>query len=444
MKLQLTSKNSTLRPMRLICFSPRYFPAVGGAESYVIALAERFAADGHTVTVITSDALDFQLFWQPAARRIDLQTALTQHNGVNIIRLPIQHLPFVPLSYHAWRRGLWCLSHLPFVPATSIGRLARQTPHIPSLWDLNDFHADAIFGFNICYEPFLWAAKKLADKLSVPFIAVPFTHLGAGNAPAADAQSGFYTMRHQVAVVNQADVALMQTQSEKDFYISKGASAERIHIASAGIDPDDYGNGDGQRWRKAHHIPADRPIIAFIGTHDIDKGTTHLIEAAERLWANGVEFELVLAGTHTAEFEQYLTTISTETKQRMHLLGRISDSDKQDLLAALDLFVMVSRIDSFGIVFLEAWLYGKPVIGSTAWGMADVIDENQDGLLVPFGDTPALAHAIKTLLADPKRCKQMGQHGRTKTLAQHPWNQKHATVSQILTKLLATKSEAAA
>lgn len=433
--------------MRLICFSPRYYPAVGGAESYVIAMAERFAAAGHTVTVITSDALDFQLFWDPSAKRVGQHNEPTSHNGVNIIRLTTQHLPFVPISYHAWRRGLWCLSHLPFVPQTWVGRLARQTPKVPGLWHLDNLEADAVLGFNICYEPFLWAAKRLADHLTVPFIAVPFTHLGAGEAPGQDVQSSFYTMRHQVAIVNQADIALMQTRCEKEFYTAEGASAEHIRVASAGINPASYGAGDGQRWRSAHNIPADRPIVAFIGTHDFDKGTTHLIEAAEQLWGQNLEFELVLAGSRTAGFEQYYESISAETKQLTHLLGRISDSDKQDLLAALDLFVMASRVDSFGIVFLEAWLYGKPVIGSTAWGMSDVIDENQDGLLVPFGEVNALADAISSLLADPERRQQMGDHGRAKTLAQHPWQQKYETVSNILTDLVqrssASRSEAA-
>ena len=433
-------KTSTLRPMRIICFSPRYYPAVGGAESYVISLAERFAADGHTVTVITTDAHDFQLFWQPEARRVS-NSAATEHNGVQIKRFPVRHLPLTPLSYHAWRRGLWYLSHLPFIPAGLIARIARQTPRLPELWDWvknGEFGqpVDVVMGLNICYEPMLWAGKYFADRLDVPFVAAPFTHLGAGATPASDPQSKFYTMRHQVDIVNKADIALMQTRSEKDFYISKGGTAERIHTASAGINPEEYGDGDGNRWRADHAIPPERPIVAYIGTHDYDKGTTHTIEAAGQLWLQGVEFELVLAGTQTAEFSNYFNSISPHLAQRIHLLGRISNEEKQDLLAALDLFVMPSRIDSFGIVFLEAWLYGKPVIGSQAWGMADVIDDGEDGLLVPFGQPSELAQTIGRLLADSDRRRKMGKHGKAKTLAQHRWNQKYESVLEILSEVV--------
>lgn len=426
--------------MHLICFSPRYYPAVGGAESYIINLAERFAADGHAVTVITTDAHDFQLFWQPEARRVTA-SEVTLHNGVRIKRFPVKHLPFTPLSYHAWRRGLWWLSRLLFVPAGLMAWTSRQTPRLPDLWnwvenDKVDQQVDIVMGLNICYEPMLWAGKHLAERLNVPFIAVPFTHLGAGNTPASDPQSQFYTMRHQIDVVQKADAALMQTQSEKDFYVSNGGTAERIHLASAGINPEEYGGGAGKRWREDKAILADRPIVAYIGTHDYDKGTTHLIEAAELLWQQEMEFELVLAGIQTAEFRQYVGAVSPDVAQRIHLLGRISNEEKQDLLAALDLFVMPSRIDSFGIVFLEAWLYGKPVIGSKAWGMADVIAEGKDGLLVPFGEPTELARAIGRLLADPEQRLKMGAHGKAKTLAEHRWEQKYQTVLKVLSDLV--------
>ena len=155
--------------MHLAFFSPRYFPAVGGAESYAINIADRFVADGHTVTVITTDSHDFQLFWQPTARRIDAATTI-QHNGVQIKRFPVYHLPLTPLSYHAWRRGLWCLSHLHSIPADWIARLAQQTPRLPTLWDWVENgkveqQIDVVVGLNICYEPLLWAGKRLADRL---------------------------------------------------------------------------------------------------------------------------------------------------------------------------------------------------------------------------------------------------------------------------------------
>ena len=64
------------------------------------------------------------------------------------------------------------------------------------------------------------------------------------------------------------------------------------------------------------------------------------------------------------------------------------------MLAAADVFAMPSRTDSFGIVYLEAWLYRLPVIAARTWGMSDVVRNGEDGLLVPFGDVSVLAQTL--------------------------------------------------
>ena len=90
---------------------------------------------------------------------------------------------------------------------------------------------------------------------------------------------------------------------------------------------------------------------------------------------------------------------------------------------------MPSRTDSFGIVYLEAWLAGKPVIGARAWGMSDVIADGRDGVLVPFGDGPALAEALAGLLADPARRAALGAAGRAKVLERYTWDEVYAKVA---------------
>ena len=62
---------------------------------------------------------------------------------------------------------------------------------------------------------------------------------------------------------------------------------------------------------------------------------------------------------------------------------------------------MPSRADLFGIAYLEAWAYGKPVIGAQIGGIGDIISHNVDGLLVPFGARASLADALAELLASP-------------------------------------------
>ena len=82
---------------------------------------------------------------------------------------------------------------------------------------------------------------------------------------------------------------------------------------------------------------------------------------------------------------------------------------------------MPSRTDSFGIVYLEAWLNGVPVIGARAGGVPEVITDGVDGYLVDFGDVAALANRIELLLRRPEAARALGEAGRRKVLAEHKW-----------------------
>lgn len=113
------------------------------------------------------------------------------------------------------------------------------------------------------------------------------------------------------------------------------------------------------------------------------------------------------------------------------MLGPVSEDEKRDALAAADIFALPSRTDSFGIVYLEAWLYRKPVIGACTWGVTDVIVDGKDGRLVPFGDVPALADTIAFLADNPDVRAAMGARGEQKVYTLHTWEHKHALVHQL-------------
>jgi glycosyltransferase involved in cell wall biosynthesis len=166
-----------------------------------------------------------------------------------------------------------------------------------------------------------------------------------------------------------------------------------------------------------------------------DKGTVHVVEAVRSLWRQGCQVELVLAGAAMKGFLDFLSQLPRADRERIHLLGSVSDQEKRDLLAATDIFAMPSRTDSFGIAYLEAWLYGKPVIGAQTWGVMDVIQDGVDGLLVPFGDVDRLATALAELLDDPERRRSMGEAGRAKVYAEHTWEKKFPTIESLYLRL---------
>ena len=106
----------------------------------------------------------------------------------------------------------------------------------------------------------------------------------------------------------------------------------------------------------------------------------------------------------------------------MYLIKGFPDEEKRAFFSAADVFVSVSPFESFGIVFLEAWREGLPVVGCRRGGSAKLIDEFKDGLLVQDGNPRELATAILLLLGDETARRKLGEAGRAKLLERYTWD----------------------
>jgi glycosyltransferase involved in cell wall biosynthesis len=96
-------------------------------------------------------------------------------------------------------------------------------------------------------------------------------------------------------------------------------------------------------------------------------------------------------------------------------LDIVSNEIKRNAFAACDVLVLPSKSEAFGMVYLEAWICEKPVIGCNIESTSQVITHMKDGLLVTFGDKTQLANSIIYLLNNPELCKKFGKVGKEKT-----------------------------
>jgi glycosyltransferase involved in cell wall biosynthesis len=285
----------------------------------------------------------------------------------------------------------------------------------------------------ITFDPLFEAGHRLARRQGVPFVAFPLSHLGAGQQPGQDATSRFYTMRHQSALVTTSSALVAQTPAESRYYQGLGMPAECIVVSGPGVTPEELTGGDGERFQANHGLFG--PVILSIGAMSPDKGTCHVVEAVRRLWAAGRQVELVLIGEVLSPFRKFISEIPAADRERIRLLGPVDEAEKRDALAAGSMLAMPSRTDSFGMVYLEAWVYSLPVIGATTWGVMDVIANGQDGLLVPFGDVDLLTQAMVQLLDNPEKAREMGRRGRKKVIQEHTWQQKCQLVHELYQSL---------
>lgn len=406
--------------MQVLIVNQRFWPAATGSERWLLAIARRLAADGHRVTVATTDGLRDDFALNPHTPRVD---AADQLDGIQIRRFAVSHLPGSPSTYLALRYGLLpTLAALPIQPAR-LHALSRWTPHVPGLYAWlgrarESF--DLVLCANIVTDGIVDAAASAARRWGARFALVPFTHLGAGRQPGDDMVGRQYTLRHQRDLARRADRLLVMTEAERAFYLAHGVRPEAVHVVGAGVDHEAFLPGNADRSRRALGVSG--PIVAYLAPLHPHKGILQVADAMERAWAHGSGLTLVAAGTPYPRGQSRLDRLKALRPQSVRVLGRLEEAEKRDLLAAADVLAMPSRTDSFGIVFLEAWAQGRPVVGSTAWGMSDVIEEGSDGFLVPFGDGPALAEVLVRLSQDPGLCDRLGEQGSRKTRLHYLWD----------------------
>jgi len=323
----------------------------------------------------------------------------------------------VTLLPQHWRVA-WLLGAMP-VPYL---RCTFSQPLGPWLWGL--LHRSRRDGpFQVVnassYSGLMYLGARIARQERAALILTPHMHLGV---PDNHNSARAFLASHNLRLYNSADRIFALTEIEKQALTQAGVQEAKIVVTRAGVTPSLVLNGQGQRFREKHAIPFSAALVTQLSMKAYDKGITHSIRAMESVSQQEEGVRLVLAGGATTFFRRFYAQLPPEVGRWCLSLDYISQEEKRDLLAATDILIMPSRADSFGIAFLEAWLYGKPVIGALAGGVPEVIEEGVDGFLVPFGDEERLAQRIRLLLDQPHLARRMGENGRRKALDSLTWD----------------------
>ena len=144
-----------------------------------------------------------------------------------------------------------------------------------------------------------------------------------------------------------------------------------------------------------------RPSVGTLcGLHD-RKGISDLIAAFALCCRRDAQAELFLAGAgpHQPKYERQVAGLGLG--DRIHFVGPVHDT--KSFLNQIDIFVLASHAEPFGLVLTEAREAGCALIGTDVDGIPEVLEQGQAGVLVPPKDPPALAAAILTLLLNPER-----------------------------------------
>jgi phosphatidylinositol alpha-1,6-mannosyltransferase len=164
---------------------------------------------------------------------------------------------------------------------------------------------------------------------------------------------------------------------------------------------------------------AGKKVILTTGRIVARKNHRLVIEALPELLRREPDVVYLVAGNGPQKAELEALARRLDVASRVHFLGFVSQAELRALYELADVFVMPSlaveaQVEGFGIVFLEANLFGTPVIGGNTGGMADAIEDGVNGFLVDPQDPQALVAKLAAVLSDGELHRRMVEQGRAR------------------------------
>jgi alpha-maltose-1-phosphate synthase len=221
------------------------------------------------------------------------------------------------------------------------------------------------------------------------------------------------------AAVESADrVIAVSAQMREDVLAHFSVDADRVRVIHNGVDAGVFRRSERRDALERHGIRP--PYVLFVGRISEQKGIFHLLEAAASL---PPDIQLVLCATapDTPELGTRLGAAVAQLPRVRWLNAMLPPEDVVQLYSHAALFVCPSVYEPFGLINLEAMACGTPVVATAVGGIREVVVHDETGWLVPPADPPALAAAMRALLAQPERGAAFGRAGRRRVESRFSW-----------------------
>ncbi|OGC14600.1 hypothetical protein A3J90_03345 [candidate division WOR-1 bacterium RIFOXYC2_FULL_37_10] len=368
--------------MKIVMLVPYFYPHTGGTEKYVKDLSTALVLKGHEVTVISNNI--------PRGKNAPKEEMAPE--GFKIIRLDaVNMFSYLPVSFQFNLKMLeeYDLVHV-HVPAFSFLRSVAGKIKQPLVVT---YHCDV--------------------TISEKYFGIPIPKF---LVPVFEEISNSYAR----TFLPKADAIITTTET----YASTSPVMKNIphHVVPIGIFHDKI-----DEIQKKINLTPDKKNskqILFLGRLAGNKGCDYLVEAMPEILKGFPDTKLIICGdgeekTHIVDLikkfgiERSIEFLGTATFEKLVELYYTSIAY---------IFPSINRLEAFGIVQLEAMANYTAVIASDIPGPNAVMSPGETGMLVPKQDPAALAAAIKEILANPEKAKEMGRKGRELVEKKYDWS----------------------
>ena len=385
----------SLAPLRFTFVISRYGSDVlGGAERHACAVAERLAARGHSVRVLTSCATSYQTW------RNELPPGTSVQGAVEVVRYPVKHgrLPGDEVLK-------WMSSVLPGLPRLAAAWATAQGPVVPDLLarlPLEAQERDLLVFFQLLMPPTIFGLPLVAAKS----VLVPLVHR----------ERGVHTELARRTLVLPRALLVNTTKEAEAIAEITGRHAVPVRIVGVGLEP------PAAPAALTSDMP--KPYVVFLGRAGKAKPLRHtwraLMATADvpplRVSGRTVpwsDVHLVIVGGQSASWDGMKNVIQA---------GFVDDAARWSILRGAVALVNPSLYESLSLVLLEAWTVSRPVVVNAGCDVtADLARRSGGGIVADFSDPAGAARAIAAGLEDEGRRDEMGKRGEAFAVTTFVW-----------------------
>ncbi len=206
------------------------------------------------------------------------------------------------------------------------------------------------------------------------------------------------------------------SKSVKSELVVYGIDSNKIEIIYNGVDLDKFiPRNSRQEVLEEFQLNTKIFLLGTVGQLSERKGHIELLKATQKVLKLYPKLVLFIVGDTLGENKKYKERIIDLAKELGILENMILTGYRPDvprIMGALDVFILSSRQEPFGLVVIEAMAMNKAVVATAVGGVPEIVEDGVSGILVPPGDPDKLAKAIIELLENEKKREQMGQIGR--------------------------------
>lgn len=346
--------------MRILMISDVYFPRINGVSTSIQTFRQHYLEQGHEVTLI---APAYPQPWD---------------DDPDIIRIPSSRVLFDPEDRLMHRNEILALEDE--LRERNYDLVHIQTPfvaHYTGKALADELGIPVIESYHTFFEEYLYNYIPLLPKNLLRSIARTFTRLQC----------------------NRIDSLVVPSSAMHQVLINYGVETP-VTIIPTGIKPEQFDGGDGMRFRDAHGISPDRPLLVHVGRVAHEKNIDFLLHmlALVKLQIPGIL--LVIAGDGPAVKHLVKLTAKLSLQSNVLFVGYLRrDGELQDCYSAGNAFVFASRTETQGLVLLEAMACGVPVVSTAVMGTADILQPER-GALVAEENYQHFAEQVIRLVSD--------------------------------------------